>query len=73
MPLAVGISGGDDEAIQHGRFIRPTAGNDVVAVLTIVSEVRAVVAGQVTAQNGLVCVNIPGIRVRLTKPGVPRP
>ena len=57
---AIRIAAADGEAIEHGRVIRPAAGDDVVAVLAVVGEVRAVVAGEIAAEDGAV-----GRRVRV--------
>ncbi len=66
----VSISRGDGKAVQYGCGIRPAASNHVVAVLVIVGKVRPIIAKQVAAEDGLVCIWVAGIGDWLAKAGV---
>ena len=67
---SLGIPTCYDKAIQYSSLIRPAAGHNVVTVLIVVSEARAVVAVKVTAQDSFVGLDIPLIRLRRTEPSV---
>jgi len=67
---AIGVAGGDSEAVEDGRGISPAGGDDMIRVLAVVPETRCVVAVQIAAENGLMLADITGIRVCLAETGV---
>ena len=60
---AIGVSGGDGEAVEDGRSVRRCGVDDVITVLRVAA--RAVVTVEVTAQNRDVCGRIALIPFRL--------
>jgi len=52
--FSIRVSSADRESVEDGRVIRSAAGDDVVAVLIVVLEIRTIVAIQVSAEDRLV-------------------
>lgn len=67
---AVGIAGANAETVQHALFIAARSGHNMQRVIRVVREIGAVVAEQVTVEDGLVGRDVAGIGVGGTKSGV---
>jgi len=68
---AIRITCGDDEAIQHRRFIGVEGDNDMIAVVAPIPKTRETVSKQIARQDGLVALRIAGVGISLLQPGVP--
>ena len=66
----VRIASGNGEAVEEGCVVGVAAGDDVVAVFIVVLEVRAVIAGQVTAEDRFVGADVPFVWVGRSEAGV---